>query len=54
MSVEGATHVQLNDEGKIYLHRDYYDFATTFTEAIPLFRGPISLVQEQAGRLTSG
>lgn len=40
MNVEGATHVQLNDEGKIYLHRDYYDFATTFTEAIPLLRGP--------------
>jgi hypothetical protein len=40
MNVEGATHVQLNDEGKIYIHRDYYDFANTLTEAVPVLRGP--------------
>ena len=47
LTVEGATHVQLNDEGKIYIQRDYYDFANTFTEAIPVLRSPYRWIKSK-------
>lgn len=40
LRVEGMTHVRLNQEGKIELHRDYWDVANTLIELIPpLHRG---------------
>lgn len=35
MRVEGMTHVRLNAEGKISLHRDYWDLAGTVIAMIP-------------------
>jgi limonene-1,2-epoxide hydrolase len=35
MRVEGMTHVRLNAEGKIELHRDYWDLASAIVDIIP-------------------
>ncbi len=35
MHIEGMTHVRLNAEGKIALHRDYWDLASSVMAVIP-------------------
>ncbi len=35
MLIEGVTEYHLNDEGKIFYHRDHWDFLGTFMDSIP-------------------
>ncbi len=49
MRVEGMTHVRLNTQGKIELHRDYWDLAGAVIEMIPpLQRGYRWLTKKMA------
>ncbi len=49
MQVEGMTHVRLNADGKIALHRDYWDLAGTVVQMIPpLQRGYRWLTKKMA------
>jgi limonene-1,2-epoxide hydrolase len=49
LRVEGMTHVRLNQQGKIELHRDYWDVADTLIELIPpLARGYRWLIKKLA------
>lgn len=34
--IEGATHIKLNDDGLVTLHRDYWDAAEELYEKLPL------------------
>lgn len=48
--VEGATHLEFDQEGKVCLHRDYFDLGAMLYEQLPLL-GP--LVRTIKGRLGS-
>ena len=49
MRVEGMTHVRLNSQGKIELHRDYWDLAGSVIASIPpLERGYRWLTKKMA------
>ncbi len=37
--IEGATHLRLDDEGRVTLHRDYWDAAEELYEKLPLLGG---------------
>ena len=48
VTVEGATRLELDEEGKVCLHRDYFDLGAMLYEQLPLI-GP--LVRTIKGRL---
>ena len=48
VTVEGATRLELDEEGKVCLHRDYFDLGAMLYEQLPLL-GP--LVRAIKGRL---
>ena len=48
VTVEGATRLELDEEGKVCLHRDYFDLGAMLYEQLPLL-GP--LVRTIKGRL---
>ena len=45
----GATHLVLNDEGLITLHRDYWDAAEELYEKIPMLGGFMRWLKQRAG-----
>lgn len=48
VTVEGATRLELDEEGKVCLHRDYFDLGAMLYEQLPLLG---SLVRTIKGRL---
>jgi len=46
----GGTHLQLNEAGRITLHRDYWDAAEELYEKLPLLGGLMRWLKRQANR----
>ena len=49
MTVRGATHLRFNAEGKIVVHRDYWDAAEELYAKLPLI-GPLMRGLQRRGR----
>ncbi len=47
-TVRGATHLQLNSDGKVTLHRDYWDAAEELYEKLPLLGGLMRWLKRRA------
>ena len=47
-TVRGSTHLQLNAEGRISLHRDYWDAAEELYEKLPVLGGVMRWLKQRA------
>ena len=45
--IEGGSHLQFNDAGRITLHRDYWDAAEDLLQKLPLIGGPIRWLRKR-------
>ncbi|OQS10815.1 isomerase [Chromobacterium violaceum] len=47
MNIHGGSHLQFDADGKITLHRDYWDAAEELFEKIPLFGLPVAWLRKK-------
>ncbi|GGY14592.1 nuclear transport factor 2 family protein [Paludibacterium paludis] len=47
VNIHGSSHLQFNDDGKITLHRDYWDTSEELFEKIPLFGLPLAWLRKK-------
>jgi steroid Delta-isomerase len=48
--IRGATHIQFASDGRVALHRDYWDAAEELYEKLPLLGGLMRFLKRQAAR----
>ena len=49
VTVEGATFVKIDDDGKVYFHRDYFDLGALVYEHVPLIGTLIKTIKKRLG-----
>ena len=47
--IKGSSHLQLNQNGLVQSHRDYWDTAEELYEKIPMLGGLMRWLKKQAG-----
>lgn len=52
-TIVGGSHLKFGDDGKITLHRDYWDAAEELLQKLPLIGGPIRWLRRQFAVKTS-
>ena len=50
VQVEGVTYLEMDDEGMVYLHRDYFDLGAMLYEHIPAFGGIVKILKKRLGQ----
>ena len=48
--VEGVTYLEMDDEGMVYFHRDYFDLGAMLYEHIPAFGRITKILKKRLGR----
>lgn len=48
--IRGATHIQFDADGRVAVHRDYWDAAEELYEKLPLLRSLMRFLKRQAAR----